>query len=387
MNTSRLLAVAVAVLAITACETSKSSNPLSPSVAGPIPGVTISAPKPLEPAAGWTVEAEKQPVTLLLENASSSGVRPLTYLVEVALDSGFSNKVFNREGIAPGDGGRTTVKLPEALAADRTYYWRARAQDGANTGPYSSAVNFQVYTPIVLNPPGLVAPAANVRIVGRTPSFAVRNASRSGPVGALTYTIQVSLDEAFSRVVAQIEAHEQAPETRATYPGDLNYDTYYYWRARAWEGSKMTIGPWSTTSAFMTALAPVVTPPPTPGGPPTGSYPHTGPGVIDYVSDTYPSYLRAVGSLAERQANMEFLRDRVIETGLCWGMQLAWNLKRGGPEKSKDYIVQFKDGRWQGVDIAFDYDNYGRTLSLYWGEAPDDPYATYGGYSPMPSCK
>ena len=36
-------------LAASACETSKSANPLSPSVAGPIPGVEISAPKPLEP--------------------------------------------------------------------------------------------------------------------------------------------------------------------------------------------------------------------------------------------------------------------------------------------------------------------------------------------------
>ena len=34
-----------------ACETSKSANPLSPSVAGPIPGVEITAPKPLSPQA------------------------------------------------------------------------------------------------------------------------------------------------------------------------------------------------------------------------------------------------------------------------------------------------------------------------------------------------
>jgi len=194
-------------------------------------------------------------------------------------------------------------------------------------------------------------------------------------------------------MVAQLETVEQAPETRLTFSGDLDYDTYYYWRVRAWESSKMIIGPWSPPSAFRTALAPVVTPTPTPppagGGtpPPAGGYPKTGPGVIQYVSDTWPNYRRPVGSLSERQANMEFLRDRVIETGICWGMQLAWNLKRGGPEKSLDYITQFKDGRWQGVDIGFDYDNTGIWLELYWGEAPGDPYATYGGYGPMPSCR
>jgi hypothetical protein len=392
MNTTRFLAGALALLAISACETAKSSNPLSPSVAGPIPGVEIGAPKLLEPGAGWTVEAEKQPITLLIENTFTTGQRPLNYLVEVALDSGFGNKVFSREGIAPGEGGRTSVRLPESLASDRTYYWRARAQDGANTGPFSGVADFQVYTPIVLGEPGLVAPGANARISGRTPNFAIRNISRSGPIAGISYTLQVSLDEAFSRVVAQLEVGEQTPETRVTYPGDLDYDTYYFWRVRAYETSKMILGPWSGPSAFMTGRAPVVTPDPIPPGPPTGTppaggYPRTGFGVVQYVSDTWPDYRRPVGSLGERQANMAFLRDRIIETGICWGMQLAWNLKRGGPEKSIDYIVQFKDGRWQGVDVAFDYDNTGIWLELWWGEQPDDPFATYGGYSPMPSCK
>ena len=183
---------------------------------------------------------------------------------------------------------------------------------------------------------------------------------------------------------------EQGGQTQATYNGDLDYDTYYYWRVRAWETSKSIVGPWSPTLAFLTGLRPATpTPPPAGGGtpPPAGGYPKTGPGVIQYVSDTWPDYRRPVGSHGERQANMDFLRDRVIETGICWGLQLAWNLKRGGPERSLDYITQFKDGRWQGVDIGFDYDNTGIWLELTWAEAPDDPYATYGGYSPMPSCR
>ncbi|MBI4485647.1 MAG: hypothetical protein HY655_06510, partial [Acidobacteria bacterium] len=65
------LAVAAAVVSLTACEASKSSNPLSPSVAGPIPGVEISAPKILEPISGTKIAIDKQPVTLLIENASS----------------------------------------------------------------------------------------------------------------------------------------------------------------------------------------------------------------------------------------------------------------------------------------------------------------------------
>ena len=79
------LCIGVFVLApLVACESEKSANPLSPTVAGPIPGVNITPPKPLEPGNGWQLKGDKQPVTLLLENASSNGVRPLSYVFEVA---------------------------------------------------------------------------------------------------------------------------------------------------------------------------------------------------------------------------------------------------------------------------------------------------------------
>ena len=121
-----------------ACETSKSANPLSPSVAGPIPGVEITAPKPLTPQANAAVTSDQQPLTLTVENASSTGQRPLNYRVEVAADAGFSTMVFSKDGIAPGGNGRTSVQVADKLAADRTYFWRVRAQDGANTGPWTT---------------------------------------------------------------------------------------------------------------------------------------------------------------------------------------------------------------------------------------------------------
>jgi hypothetical protein len=139
-------------LTLAGCETSKSSNPLSATIAGPISGVEISSPKLLEPN-GARIEVENQPVALLIENASSNGPRPLTYVMEVATDADFTNKVFERQGIAPGDGGRTTLQLPDALDTERSYYWRARAEDGANTGPFAAAAAFEVYTPIASPPP------------------------------------------------------------------------------------------------------------------------------------------------------------------------------------------------------------------------------------------
>lgn len=62
------------------------------------------------------------------------------------------------------------------------------------------------------------------------------------------------------------------------------------------------------------------------------SYPGSGPALVAYIAARYPERLAAGVSIEQRTANMEFLRDRVIEAGICGGMNLAWNLKRGvGP--------------------------------------------------------
>src|SRR5919201_6297279 len=71
------LVLGLLLVGLSACEAKKSSNPLSPSVAGPIPGVQITAPKLLEPAQGFKLKESQQPIRLLIENASSTGVRPL----------------------------------------------------------------------------------------------------------------------------------------------------------------------------------------------------------------------------------------------------------------------------------------------------------------------
>src|ERR1051325_8495649 len=88
--------VMLAALAGACVGASKSSNPLSPTVSGPLPGVDISAPNPVAPSDGTRISVDEQPITLTLQNASTSGVRPLSYLVEIAVDAGFTNKVFSK---------------------------------------------------------------------------------------------------------------------------------------------------------------------------------------------------------------------------------------------------------------------------------------------------
>ena len=89
--------VALSAVALTvACEQAKSANPLSPDVAGPIPGVSITAPKPLEPGIGAQIVANGQPPTLLIENAGTSGQRQLWLQLDIASDAGFSRSCTRR---------------------------------------------------------------------------------------------------------------------------------------------------------------------------------------------------------------------------------------------------------------------------------------------------
>jgi len=254
-------------MAMGACTSSKSSNPLSATVAGPIPGVNITAPVIMTPSSGTKIAVDKQPITLTVNNASTNGVRPLTYLFEVATDANFNTKVYTRDGISPGDG-QTSVKLPDPLATGRTYYWHARAADGANTGAFTGAINFDVFTPIVIQAPTLVSPAPNATSDSIHPSFVINNAPRSGPVGAITYQIEVADSATFTNKIAVWTAAEQAntSQTTLTIGADLSYSTVYYWHVRA--SDPTTIGPFSVTYGFMTPAPPppVVQPPPTGGG-------------------------------------------------------------------------------------------------------------------------
>src|SRR5260221_4840151 len=154
--TSRALKASCGLFLLTlgGCEAAKSSNPTAPTVAGPIAGVTISAPALLEPAQGFKFKETEPPIRLVVQNATSSGVRPLTYNFEVAADSSFSTKVFSRSGVAPGDS-KTSVQV-DRLEIGRAYYWRAWAADGANTGTMSTA-GFQIYPKPSVTPPSALS--------------------------------------------------------------------------------------------------------------------------------------------------------------------------------------------------------------------------------------
>jgi hypothetical protein len=270
---SKIAVCGLLVLMLAGCEAKKSSNPLSPSVAGPIPGVDITAPSVLQPSQGFKFRDTQQPITLMVQNAATSGVRPLSYSFDVAADDSFNTKLFSRAGVSPGAGGKTSVQL-DILDIGRTYYWRVRAEDGANSGPYTAS-SFQIQPKPTVSAPGLLSPINNAQISGSTATLIVSNATTAGPVGGLSYEFQVARDQAFASLASAgivLEGGGQTTFVTAALAGPATY----YWRARASDGP--TTGGWSGTQTFRTAAAapsPSPSPGPAPGGPCNASNPLT----------------------------------------------------------------------------------------------------------------
>jgi hypothetical protein len=376
----RLASGLVVLLGLGACQTSKSSTPTAPTVAGPIPGVNISAPGLLEPAQGFKFKENEQPIRLVVQNATSNGVRPLIYTFEVSGDSSFSSKVFSRSNVAPGDNNRTSVQL-DRLEIGRAYYWRAWAEDGANTGAVATA-GFEIHPKPAVTPPSAIAPVNNELISTTSPTITVSNALFIGPVGHLAYEFQVAIDQSFNKLIAAGIVPEGNGRTAFT-SSPLTSGTTMFWRVRASDGE--TASTWSTTQSFRTPAAPKPpSPPPSPSGGSGGSCAsRNGEAIINCISAKYPDKLVAGISLGQRQANMMFLRDRIIEAGKCGGLDLGWNLKRGGPELSIDFITN-RTGGLDGIDIGFAYDDTHTPLRLSWQTGGAMP--VYAAYTNSFSC-
>lgn len=273
---ARGLTALVAILCLGACETAKSANATAPSVAGPIPGVSITAPKPLEPGAGTTLTFSSEPLTLLIENAGTSGVRTLWLQLEVGTDANFSQMVHQADQITPGPDGRTTYRLPEPLGAGFTYFWRSRAADGANVGPYSAVSSFSVVPPVVIDPPTPTTPSGTIST--NRPEFRATNGTISGTTGVV-YRFEVSRAADFGSVMALVTVTPGSNGTTTMSLGELPYNATYYWRVHGTDGTVRSNN--SATLSFRTPAPPAPAPSPTnPNTPPSAGGPVGGPRTI-----------------------------------------------------------------------------------------------------------
>lgn len=81
---------------------------------------------------------------------------------------------------------------------------------------------------------------------------------------------------------------------------------------------------------------------------------------------------------------MEFLRDRIIEAGICGGLDLAWNLKRGVGPHSIDALAWRTGGVDEVVDVGAAFDDTSSELRLQWSIVGGPP--GYDRYEPRPTC-
>jgi hypothetical protein len=295
------------LLSLVACEAAKSANPTAPSVAGPIPGVNITAPRALEPFAGQKLTYTGEPQTLLIENAGTTGVRTISLEIDVATDPAFTQLVHHNDSVALGEGGRTLYRLPSALPAGYTYYWRTKAHDGANTGPYSEASSFVVIPPVVINAPAAQSP--NGKLGTNQPEFRVTNGAISGTSG-VAYRFEVSRSADFNQIVAVVTVPVNGGGTTTMNMGTLPYETTYYWRAMGSDGAVESA--YSNTLAFTTSDRPQ--PAPTP---PTG--PALATDTAAWTTDQWEAYfmdlVRRVGGPTVSDAGMRAMRPELLAHG------------------------------------------------------------------------
>jgi hypothetical protein len=281
-----VLALAL-VVGLAGCDTDKSRNPLSPSIAGPIEGVTISAPTAVTPTDGLLIKVGDQPLQLTFNRAISNSERPFWYEVQISRDEAFTDVAHTAERVSASGEPADVHQLAATLDPEQMYYWRVRALDGANTGAYSGAAVFEVFTPLAIDKPTPAAPVGGAVTATRQATLVVTNTVVAGPASSVAYRFDVSTDPAFASLIAAITV-PAGGETTAVTTGDLAWDTPHYWRSRAIAQGKEgeVTGPWSDAATFRTAPHPNALGAPTLVSPISGALTPTNPPVFTVANGT-----------------------------------------------------------------------------------------------------
>jgi hypothetical protein len=221
--------------------------------------------------------------------------------------------------------------------------------------------------------PTLMSPTGGVRVDTLEPEFVIGAATARYATNAPAFQYQVEVQ------TMQGQPYVNSPKLAGSGPlrwktnVPLQLDQPYRWRARVEVNGRY--GPWSSFADFLSLDYRGLVP-----RPENGIWPNSGPAVVDYVADAFPDYLHPTATLAERLEHMEFLRDRIIEAGVCGGLDVARNLKRGVGPHSHDAIAWRKpNGFVEVVDIASAFDDKTIPLNLHWQIVDGPP-----GFDPLP---
>lgn len=143
----------------------------------------------------------------------------------IQLASYFAGKV---EGF-----GQTSWKTDSLTAENQPHWWRARASDGYENGPWSpiwtSIVDAYNQPPAAFN---LVSPGDGAIVPDLTPAFAWESAIDPDPGATLTYTVTLRLNPSFT-YKSEISGLMSAA---FDWPDSLAVGTMYCWKVKADDG-------------------------------------------------------------------------------------------------------------------------------------------------------
>jgi hypothetical protein len=231
--------------------TNVESAPDTASVTDAVSGITLTTPQLSSPNEGASFKFVEQPVSLVVKNAVTTGSTALTYTFEVATDVAFASKAFTKEGVAQGSG-NTSLTL-DKLAADKNYFWRARASSGSVAGPFTKARSFKVGPEVILQAPVLGDPPTN-STVDEQPTLNVNRVSRTGPADQIFYRFELSDTSGFGSVVYSVTVPERSdlPYTPHRVTRVLD-ETTYFWRVQATDPANAVNSPFSSVAQFKVA--------------------------------------------------------------------------------------------------------------------------------------
>jgi len=152
-----------------------------------------------------------------------------TFHFEVYRDSALSVLTDYIAGVVQGPG-QTGWKTDSLTAENQRHWWRARAADGFENGPWSPVQTFLVdaynQPPAAFN---LLTPTNGGAVYDLTPPFTWDAAVDPDPGAGLAYTLIIGLNSSFT-FKSEVSG---ITDTTFDWPDSLSLGTTYWWKVKA----------------------------------------------------------------------------------------------------------------------------------------------------------
>jgi chitodextrinase len=187
-----------------------------------------TVPQPLEPQNGQIIAQMRPPI--ILKASSDAEGDPIYYEIQLYQDPDFT-RVLGIEKELQADGERVRWTAPADLADDAEYYWRARARDPFETGPWSQTGQFWVN--LVEEPPlpfGLLDPEIGTEVYLLEPVFSWEETFDPDPLSSVRYRVSYTRNPQFTKA-STITLETDGTFIKAVKP--LHNENTYYWKVEA----------------------------------------------------------------------------------------------------------------------------------------------------------